>query len=204
MTRRHHLLAVAAVVLLAGCTVTISGGTTSGDSPGAGASPTVTNGSAVPVPGGERVSIDVLDVVDGDTVDVRLPDGSEDTVRLVGVDTPEIHVENDPPEFEGVPDTRAGATCLRAAGHDASTYVEQRLAAGNVSLVFDPDTDRRGGYGRLLAYVYVGERNLNYALVATGHARVYDTDFVLRDVFDAAERGARSQQLALWTCRTAG
>ena len=58
----------------------------------------------------------VTDVVDGDTVDVRFPDGSADTVRLLGVDTPEVHVENDPAEFEGVPDTEAGRTCLRRQG----------------------------------------------------------------------------------------
>jgi micrococcal nuclease len=156
------------------------------------------------VPDGERVSVEVLDVVDGDTVDVRMPDGSEDTVRLVGIDTPEVHAENDPAEFEGIPDTRAGASCLREAGHNASAYVEQRIAAGNVSLVFDPNTDRRGGYGRLLAYVYVGEHNLNYDLVATGNARVYDTDLMLRSEFDRAEQRARNQQHALWTCQTAG
>lgn len=199
--RSRDLLAVLAVVVLAGCTVSISG--TPGDA-GDGPVPTATNGSNISVPGGERVAVEVLDVVDGDTVDVRLPDGSEDTVRLVGVDTPEVYAESDPAEFEGVPDTEAGATCLREAGQDASAYVEQRVAAGNVSLVFDPDTDRRGGYGRLLAYVYVGESNLNYDLVATGNARVYDTDFTLRDAFDAVEQRVRDQQTALWACQTAG
>mgnify|MGYP006272184999 FL=1 len=200
--RLRHCLAVLAVVALAGCTVSIPGGTPG--SAGDGPVPTATNDSNISVPDGERVSVETLDVVDGDTIDVRMPDGSEDTVRLVGVDTPEVHVENDPAEFEGVPDTRAGATCLREAGHDASAYVERRVAAGNVSLVFDPDTDRRGGYGRLLAYVYVGEHNLNYDLVATGNARVYDTDFVLRDAFDSVEQRARTQQRELWTCQSAG
>jgi micrococcal nuclease len=197
----RHLLAVLAVVVLAGCTVSISD--TPGDT-GAEPIPTITNGSTISVPDGERVSVEVIDVVDGDTIDVRMPDGSEDTVRLVGVDTPEVHVENDPAEFERIPDTRAGATCLREAGQDASAYVKSRVAAGNVSLVFDPETDRRGGYGRLLAYVYVGKHHLNYDLVATGNARVYDTDFTLRDAFDGAERRARDDQRELWDCQTAG
>jgi micrococcal nuclease len=204
MSRPRHLLVVLVVVALAGCTVTISGPTTDGSDLGPETPLPAANGSNISVADGERVHVEILDVVDGDTVDVRLPDGSEDTVRLVGVDTPEVHVENDPAEFEGIPDSEAGSRCLREAGHDASASVEGRLAAGNVSLVFGPDTERRGSYGRLLAYVYVGERNLNYALVATGHARVYETDFVLRDRFDAAEQHARTDQRALWTCQTAG
>jgi len=123
----RHLLAVLAVVVLAGCTVSISD--TPGDT-GAEPIPTITNGSTISVPDGERVSVEVIDVVDGDTIDVRMPDGSEDTVRLVGVDTPEVHVENDPAEFERIPDTRAGATCLREAGQDASAYVKSRVARG--------------------------------------------------------------------------
>ena len=204
MTRAARLLVVLAVVAFAGCTVSISGGTpdtTLSETPVS----TPPNGSTnLTVPGAEHVSVEVTRVVDGDTIDVRMPDESEDTVRLIGVDTPEVYVENDPAEFEGVPDTEAGATCLREEGHDASAYLENRLAGQNVTLVFDPNTDRRGGYGRLLAYVYVGEQNVNYELVWTGNARVYDTDFVLRDAFDSAEMDARNAQRGVWTCQTAG
>jgi len=203
MTRTRHLLAVLAIVALAGCTFSITGETIR-ETSGAETPAPVANGSDISVPGGERIAVEVVDVVDGDTVDVRLPDGSEETVRLVGVDTPEVPAENDPSEFEGVPDTTAGATCLREAGQNASTYLEGRLAAGDVSLVFDPDTDRRGGYGRLLAHVYVGEYNVNYDLVASGNARVYDTEFTLRSEFDAAERRARANRTGLWSCQTAG
>jgi micrococcal nuclease len=203
MTRLRYLLAVLAVVVLAGCTFSITGETidrmSGTETPGP-----IANGSNISVPGGERVAVEVVDVVDGDTIDVRMPDGSEDTVRLVGVDTPEVHVENDPAEFEGVPDTTDGATCLREAGHDASAYLDSRLSTGNVSLVFDPNTDRRGGYDRLLAYVYVGEHNVNYDLVASGNARVYDTDFTLRTEFDGAEQRARTNRTGLWSCQTAG
>lgn len=204
MTGSRHLLAFLAVVALAGCAFSITGETIDGTHSEVETPGPVTNGTNSSVPDGERVSVELLDVVDGDTIDVRLPDGSEETVRLVGVDTPEVHVENDPAEYEGIPDTTAGATCLREAGHDASAYLDRRLEAGNVSLVFDPNTDRRGGYDRLLAYVYVGEHNLNYDLVATGNARVYDTDFVLRDSFDGVEQRARTNGTGLWTCQTAG
>jgi len=41
-------------------------------------------------------------------MEVRFEDGEEDTIRLLGVDTPETFTENDPAEFEGIPETTAG------------------------------------------------------------------------------------------------
>jgi hypothetical protein len=38
---------------------------------------------------GGRTEVDVIKISDGDTVDVRFDDGSEDTIRVIGVDTPE-------------------------------------------------------------------------------------------------------------------
>jgi micrococcal nuclease len=209
-------LAVAAVVVLAGCsglavTDTPTSGGLPGDTPGTGDA--VTPAAGVTPAGGtagsslgafepaETVDVTVTRVVDGDTVDVRFPDGTADTVRLVGIDTPEVHVENDPGEFEGVPDTRAGATCLREAGHDATAYAAARIEGANVTLAFDSRTDRRGGYDRLLAYVHVEDSNLNHELVAAGHARVYETDFALRDAFEASAAEARAGDRGLWACR---
>jgi micrococcal nuclease len=149
----------------------------------------------------DRLDARVIDVVDGDTIDVRLPDGSEDTVRLLGVDTPEVHVDNNPAEFEGVPDTDAGRTCLRAAGDAASTALRSQLAGREVTLLIDPTSDRRGGYDRLLAYVVSNGTTVNQELVAAGHARVYDTDFARRDEFEAAEREARAAGRGLWRCQ---
>lgn len=193
----RRLLAVLTLAVLAGC---------SGAAPG---TPAAYDGTVQPpaddpelVPSGtERVDVEVIRVVDGDTVDVRFPDGTEDTVRLVGIDTPEVGGENDPGEYEGVPDTDAGAACLRAAGVDASEHVTDRIDDGNVTIAFDPNTDRRGGYDRLLAYVYVGDANLNYELVATGRARVYETDFALRERFETAAERARDGDRGLWACR---
>jgi micrococcal nuclease len=156
-------------------------------------SPTATPGS--------EATVRVTDVVDGDTVDVRFPDGTEDRVRLVGVDTPEVHVAVDPQEF-GVANTPAGRACLRAAGHDASNYTAARVGGRSVTLEYDPNTDRRGGYDRLLAYVVVGNVSLNYDLVATGHAKVYDTDFTERARYERAAEAARANATGVWRCAT--
>jgi micrococcal nuclease len=189
---------IVAVVLLAGCVSVAPPASPDGPATATRASPAAV-GTAHPDAGAtERAT--VTRIVDGDTVAVRLPDGSEETVRLLGVDTPEVHAENTPEEYEGVPETAAGRECLRTAGEDASAFAERELAGREVALGFDPREDRRGYYGRLLAYVYVGGEQFNAHLVASGRARVYDSDVVERDRYARLERDARAARRGLWTC----
>jgi len=182
-------LAVAALVVLAGCGGVAVSPTDDPAAPTAGPLPTDTTEASITA------------VVDGDTVRVAYDNGIEDTVRLVGIDTPEVHTTNDPTEFEGVPDTEAGRDCLRAAGADASNAAKDALLGATVGLAFDPNTDRRDRYGRLLAYIVDDERLFNYQLVAQGHARVYtESPFSREDEFLAAERVARDSGRGLWRC----
>ncbi len=153
--------------------------------------------SATPKPG--AVEAEVIDVVDGDTIDVRLPNGSEDTVRLLGVDTPEVHAENDPAEFPGVPDTEAGRDCLRSWGERASEHAKDELMGETVTLSFDANEPRRGYFGRLLAYVHVDGESFNYGLITRGLARRYDdSGFEYRDRYGTAEDAARTNGVGLW------
>jgi len=158
-----------------------------------------TSSTPTPTPGAET-AVRVTDVVDGDTIDVRFRDGSTDTVRLLGVDTPEVRAENDPAEFEGVPDTEAGRSCLRRHGDRASEFAVDRLADRRVTLQFDAAADRRGGYDRLLAYVVVDGSSFNAALLERGHARLYDSSFRERDRYASLEREARDAGRGLWAC----
>ncbi len=207
-----RLLLVVLLALAAGCSSVAVTDEATPTEPTPAATTTAAEAAATPASTGptaspagfeptETVTATVTRVVDGDTLEVRFPDGSEDTVRLVGVDTPEVHVENEPAEYEGVPDTGAGALCLRRAGHDATNYTVARVDGETVTLAFGPLTDRRGGYDRLLAYVYVDGANLNHDLVATGHARVFDTEFALRGAFEASEAATRTGGRGLWACR---
>jgi len=182
--RRSVLLAVLALLLVSAGCVTI------------GPQPAAT---------GDGRAATVTHVVDGDTVDVRFADGSTDTVRLLGVDSPETHGQNHPAEFEGVPDTDAGRRCLADAGTDATAFTARALSGGTARIVVDETADRRDEYGRLLAYVVVANgTNLNYRLVATGNARVYDSTFAQSDRFYAAEARAQARRLGLWECRAPG
>jgi micrococcal nuclease len=95
----------------------------------------------------------VTRVVDGDTIEARIGDRVED-VRYIGVDTPET-VKPDTP--------------VQCFGPRASSFNHQLVERQRVRLVFG--AERRDVYGRLLAYVHLGDRFINADLVRRGLAR---------------------------------
>src|ERR671925_1352101 len=96
----------------------------------------------------------VLRVIDGDTIEVELA-GKAETVRLIGVDTPE---------------TRHPRKPVQAFGKEATAFTRQMVEGKEVRLEFD--VQPRDKYGRLLGYVYVGDTMLNAELVRQGYAQV--------------------------------
>jgi micrococcal nuclease len=96
----------------------------------------------------------VVRVVDGDTVHVRLGDRVE-KVRYIGVNTPEIHHPRKG-EQPGGPEAHA---------------VNRRLIDGK-RVRLELDVQPRDRYGRLLAYVWVGQTMINAELVRLGYAQV--------------------------------
>lgn len=153
-----------------------------------------------PLTAGTEVT--VVRVIDGDTMDVRYANGTTERVRLLGVDTPETYTAVSPGEWEGVPDSPAGRQCLQTWGDRAKQYATRELAGKTVTLVIDPESDTRGGYGRLLGYLAYDGSTINRRLLQTGHARMYDSQFSLRDTYAAIERAAMQNETGAWTCRT--
>lgn len=147
---------------------------------GAPAAPTLARPPAA-ASGGAPVP--VLKVTDGDTIHVRYQ-GTDQRVRLIGVDTPEV------PWYGG-----RGA-CY---GVEAGLYARGRLGGRSVRLAFD--VQLRDRYGRLLAYVYLGGELFNLTLVRLGYARAdpIPPDTRLAGAFDAAERAARAAGRGLWS-----
>lgn len=143
-------------------------------------------------------SVTVVRVIDGDTLEVKFPDGHTEDVRLLGIDTPEVHVENDPAEFEGIPDTSAGEDWLRDWGHKASEFARIEVGDEEVTIRTDPEADRRGSYGRLLVYVIDDGRDFNHLLIEQGYARLYESEFSKRDRYADTEDTAQTQDVGLW------
>lgn len=190
MQHRRVTLGILAIVLLAGCSGAVPQSTPDSE-------PT-TDAAAADRPGSSW-NVTVTRVIDGDTVEIRYENGSTETVRLLGVDTPETPPNSvSPGEFEGIPDTDAGRDHLIVWGGRATGFAERNLAGRNVRLVVDSQADRRGGYGRLLGYIYVDDENFNQLLLTNGYARLYESEFRYRDRFAAAEATAQQEGVGLW------
>lgn len=127
----------------------------------------------------------VVRVIDGDTFSIRLPHGI-DTVRLIGIDTPETVHPSKPVE------------CF---GAEASSFARELLSGERVRLEFDESQGTRDKYGRLLAYAYLPDGTfVNYELIARGYAYeyTYELPYRYRETFREAERAARAQTRGLW------
>lgn len=128
----------------------------------------------------------VVDVVDGDTLVVRVG-GSEERVRLIGIDTPESVAADQPVE------------CF---GPEASDRLRQLLPSGS-TVRLERDVEPRDRYGRLLAYVYRTQDNLlvNRDQVARGfaEAKEYPPNTALSADLATAQRSAQASGAGLWT-----
>jgi len=135
------------------------------------------------------VQAQIVRVVDGDTIQVLL-EGNKESLRLIGVDTPETVHPSRPVEFFGM---------------EASNFTKTMFSPGEtVYLTFD--WDPRDKYNRLLAYTwFVSDTGCwvlhNLALVVNGYGHAY-TVFAFRDdymaLFSQAGREAREKQIGLW------
>jgi len=124
----------------------------------------------------------VVQVLDGDTIVVR-GGGAPETIRLLGVDTPETHHPTKP---------------VQCYGPEASAYTASRLFGKLVRL--EDDVERHDIYGRRLAYVYLDGRNFEQELLRKGYARllvIEPNHAHARDMLDD-ELNARAHRVGLW------
>jgi micrococcal nuclease len=131
-------------------------------------------------------------------MEVRFPNGEVDTLRLLGVDTPETFGQNDPAEFEGIPENTAGRDHLANRGDRATAFATDELDGETVRIETDSEADRRGSYGRLLVYLYKDGTDFNRELLDQGLARMYDSTFSKRSEYTDAEAQAQREDVGLW------
>jgi micrococcal nuclease len=130
-------------------------------------------------------TVTVQRVVDGDTIEVSPAVGGADSVRLIGVDTPETVDPSEPVE---------------PFGPQASAFTKRQLEGKRVTLIFDQD--RTDQYDRALAYVRLSGQGttFNEALLRQGYAQL---DIVSpNDRYEArfrqAQEQARQAQRGIW------
>jgi len=133
----------------------------------------------------QQESATVIRVIDGDTIVVSL-NGREQSVRLIGVDAPEI---NSSPR---------GAECF---GPESQSYLVENLKEGDqVVLEYDESQGRYDKYDRLLAYVFLGEQNMGELMIQNGYASefTYKRDYRYQSAYKAAENFANMNDYGLW------
>ena len=144
----------------------------------------------------ETYEVDVTDVADGDTVDIVFENGTVDTVRIVGIDTPETgNTTERLQEYEGIDDGPA----LKDEGDDATAYAVDQLADETVTLSFDEGEGLRGDFGRLLGFLELPDGGLyNEQVIEAGEARVYDSGLSQHDEYWELEQDARANGDGIW------
>jgi len=133
----------------------------------------------------------VTNVVDGDTIDVEFEDGTEDRIRLIGIDTPEDTTEKEP------------------YGSEATAYTVECLLGKTVYL--ETDAELRDKYDRQLAYVWLEipttttsneilAKQFNARLLFDGYAQLatYPPNVKYVDYFTTYQERARDRLAGLW------
>ena len=120
----------------------------------------------------ERLNSQVLRVIDGDTITIITEAQQTKKIRLSEIDTP----ERDQPW-----------------GRQASRALSKKVA--NKSIVAKVSGVDR--YDRVIADIFVGERNINQEMVSEGHAWAYRR-YLKNDYLLELERVAKEKGLGLW------
>ncbi len=124
--------------------------------------------------------------VDGDTIKVKKA-SKEYTVRFLAIDTPET--------------VKRGAD-IEPFGTEASQYTCKKITnADEIVLEYDPKSEEKDKYGRLLAWVYVDNQLLQAKLIEQGYAQVaylYD-DYLYTNELQTLQKQAKQNKKGMWS-----
>lgn len=139
----------------------------------------VGSGQAAPL---RTVTATVTKVSDGDTVQAVTPEGTKLKVRLYGIDAPE---------------TPKGKIAGEPFGSDSRNFLAAMVSQKSVRVEIR-DIDR---YRRMVAILWLGERNVNLEMISAGMAEAYGEYLKqpYRTPFLQAEQAAKAQGKGIWS-----
>lgn len=136
--------------------------------------------------GTQNTNYDVVKVIDGDTVILNI-NGVNQTVRLIGINTPETV------------DPRKDVECF---GVEASNKAKEILTNQKVAIESDSSQGDKDKYNRLLRYVVLSNgTNFGKMMIQEGYAYeyTYDTAYKYQSEFKQAQTEAQNAQRGLWS-----
>jgi endonuclease YncB( thermonuclease family) len=131
----------------------------------------------------------VLHIVDGDTITIE-HDGKKETIRLLGINTPESVAPMRPKE------------CY---GKEASNFLKNILESTYIDIEYDIHRKTVDIYGRTLAYIILDGKNINQKMIEEGYAFEYTYHkeiYTHQGDFRAAQKRAKERGLGLWSTTT--
>lgn len=135
----------------------------------------------------------VTRVVDGDTLMLE----SGERVRLIGIDTPEIHQSEK--LYRDSQRTKQDIRTIKELGRRAWKFTRDLVESKRVSLEFD--VEKKDRYGRLLAYVYLKDGTfVNAEIIKQGYAYLLTIppNVKYADLFLKLYQEARENKRGLW------
>lgn len=133
----------------------------------------------------EEDQAEVIRVVDGDTIVVRTHDNHEEVVRMLLIDSPEsVHPNKDPEKY----------------GKEASNFLKEKLPKGQIVYIERGQSDR-DKYNRLLAHIWIADKNIGLLSVKEGLSRVayvFEPNTEYLEEFQKAEISAERNELNIW------
>ena len=127
----------------------------------------------------------VIKVVDGDTLAIQM-DGQSQTIRLIGIDTPETVHPSKPVECFGL---------------EASNKAKEILTGTQVSIETDSTQGAYDRYNRLLAYIILEDgTNFNKLMIEEGYGYeyTYRLPYKYQSEFKSAQQQAEANKRGLW------
>jgi micrococcal nuclease len=135
---------------------------------------------------GKTFTAEIIKVIDGDTVKIKMTNGNQETVRLLLIDTPETVHPSKP---------------VQPFGPEASKFAKELMPSGS-KVEVETGIGERDKYGRLLAYFYVDGKMVNKLLLEKGLARVayvYAPNTKYLDELENIQKQAQQDEIGIWS-----
>jgi len=132
-----------------------------------------------------QVPVILVDVIDGDTIKVRV-NGKLEKVRYLLIDTPE---------------SKKPDTCIQPYAIEAYKRNDELVKSGRLTIELE-QLATRDSYGRLLAYVYVDGKSVQETLLKEGFARVgyiMNPPYKYLTLYTEDEGVARQGKINIWS-----
>ncbi|MDX9970771.1 MAG: thermonuclease family protein [Candidatus Gracilibacteria bacterium] len=121
----------------------------------------------------------VVNIVDGDTIDVKNQNNETERIRIIGINTPEKE---------------------QCFFNEANKKAEDILLNEEITLENDPTQDEKDRYGRTLAHIIVSGENYGETMIKEGFAKeyTYKKPYKYQATFQEAQAFAINNEIGLW------